>query len=75
MISTSRDKTIKFWDLPNRKCIKSKDESSETILVSTYLPTNQVIITGSEESLINIWKIYLSPKNQFENIKIKISIP
>ena len=56
LISASSDKTIRFWDIEEKRCIKSIYAHDKEITVLGKLNDGN-IISGSLDSTIKVWKV------------------
>ena len=60
IISASEDKTIKIWNLLNRKILHSFENAHKKSVISLaliYDTSNNYIISGSKDTTIKIWNI------------------
>lgn len=56
--SSSQDKTIKIWDLSQRKCIKTFSEHTNWVTtLSTYNPNPNLLLSTSYDHTLSIWDI------------------
>ena len=58
LISGSQDRSIKIWDPPNDKFIKSINEAHEdTVYCLAFVQAGERLISGSSDMTIKIWEI------------------
>jgi F-box and WD-40 domain protein 1/11 len=58
LVSGSRDKTIKLWDVNTGECIKTiKDEHNGSILCIRVDHENKMLLTGSSDATCSIWSL------------------
>ncbi|KAI8818609.1 WD40-repeat-containing domain protein [Fimicolochytrium jonesii] len=55
LLSGSRDRTLKFWDLPSRQCVRSMNGHSGSVLCLQF--DDRYIVTGSSDHTIVVWDI------------------
>ncbi|KAJ3127178.1 Glutathione S-transferase zeta-1 [Nowakowskiella sp. JEL0407] len=53
VVSGSRDRTVKFWDLETKQCLRTLEGHSGSVLCLQY--DSRYIVTGSSDSTIIIW--------------------
>ena len=60
IVSGSRDRTIKFWDIESQKCLKTLRGHDGSVLCLQY--DSRYIVTGSSDSTIIVWDIHTGEK-------------
>jgi len=55
-ISTSSDGTWKTWDLRTSACLSTMESSEDKIWALDCTPDGQLVVTGSADSVLTIWK-------------------
>ena len=60
LLTTSRDKTARLWDLSDsRKLPIIMDDHEDWVLTGCFDPTGEMIITGSKDQVIRTWPTQL----------------
>ncbi len=57
LISGSTDKTIKIWDLQNKKQLFSLNDHQEKVTTLTIIPDGKYLISGSDDKTIKVWNL------------------
>jgi len=55
-LSTSSDGTWKSWDLRTSTCLSTMEGSEDKLWALDCSPDGQVVVTGSADSVLTIWK-------------------
>jgi WD40 repeat protein len=58
LISGSQDRSIKIWDPPNDKFIRSINEAhDDTVYCLAFIQAGERLISGSSDMTIKVWEI------------------
>jgi WD40 repeat protein len=55
LVSGSRDKTIKFWDIPSGQLIQTIAAHDERVRAVTFSPDGKVLASCSDDTTIKLW--------------------
>jgi WD40 repeat protein len=55
LASTSRDRTVKLWDVSSGKAINTLEGNFRTVI--NISSDNQFLVTGDENGQIQIWQV------------------
>ncbi|KAF2154681.1 WD40 repeat-like protein [Myriangium duriaei CBS 260.36] len=57
LVSGSRDKTIKVWQLSTQKCLRTlKGQHDQSVLCLQFDPVEDIIVSGGSDSYVVIWR-------------------
>ena len=76
LISTSKDKTLRIWDIKYLNCIQTLRYHNSSVLSCSYNPYNNPyeIISDGDDKIIVIWEKYYNENNIFIKIKYIIFV-
>jgi len=57
-LSSSRDETLRLWDLHNGKCVETiSPHGRRNALTSCFSPRSSMILTGSSDTKLKLWDV------------------
>ncbi|GAM85942.1 hypothetical protein ANO11243_039520 [Dothideomycetidae sp. 11243] len=57
LVSGSRDKSIKVWDLNTQRCLRTlKDQHDQSVLCLQFDIAQDVVVSGGSDSFVVIWR-------------------
>src|SRR5581483_11223955 len=72
--TASWDKTVKLWDLPSGKLIRTFTDHTDKVHVVAFSPDGQWILSGGWDRVPRLWSINVSgPVHRFETLKSTIA--
>jgi hypothetical protein len=62
VVTASRDKTARVWDVATGKTIALLDGDTKDVWTANFSPDGQQVITGSLDSTARLWRLYPNTK-------------
>src|SRR5262249_52825703 len=56
-VSGSEDRTIRFWDVKNRKEMDRYKSDCESIECVVFSPDGGLVLAGSDEGIVEVWDV------------------
>lgn len=57
IVSTSRDKTLRIWNLETNSCLKVLEGHTDGVNQASYSPSGKLIASASNDNTIRIWDV------------------
>ena len=57
LVSSSKDKTIKIWDLENGDILKTLEGHTDTVVSLSLSYDQQILISGGLDLTLGVWNI------------------
>ncbi|KAF4519719.1 hypothetical protein B566_EDAN003969 [Ephemera danica] len=56
LVSASDDKTLRVWDLRNKRCMKTLEAHSHFCTAVDFHKTRPFVITGGVDQVLKVWE-------------------
>lgn len=58
IVTASRDKTVRIWDVHSRSCLHVMEGHSHWVRSASFSPNGAYIVSASQDKTIRIWDVY-----------------